>query len=209
MNGEGLHNPFTSSEEQALSSDIEYYNTFVQEVANAAGIGIGSEFFGDLSWKAVISTEDTDAYLNAHNPFLVNVYNMGDEVVSEWIWEEVAAEWKGGLYKWHNNAVRYDEHGELRDSSVWTGTDSFGYAANGEAGSWIVEAGLSFSSTHDWIEAGAILNEGEYLPLYALSGVITVTDVTPEPIPEPATIFLFGSGCVGLAGMMRRKKKQH
>jgi len=41
---------------------------------------------------------------------------------------------------------------------------------------------------------------------------ITITDtslelvITADPIPEPATMFLFGLGLLGLAGVTRKKK---
>lgn len=43
-----------------------------------------------------------------------------------------------------------------------------------------------------------------------LSTPVPLTPVppTPVPVPEPITIILFGSGLVGLAGMVQRRKKQ-
>jgi hypothetical protein len=48
------------------------------------------------------------------------------------------------------------------------------------------------------------------MPFVADAGATAIGNITLriDPIPEPTTILLFGSGLVGLAGFRRRFKKR-
>ncbi len=49
------------------------------------------------------------------------------------------------------------------------------------------------------------LGDGEVKEISHLS--VVVTDC-PDPVPEPATMMLFGTGLIGMSGLVRRKRKK-
>ena len=64
----------------------------------------------------------------------------------------------------------------------WTGIDTILFDVNGS--DWFTMDNFTFNEFND-----------------------LVAEKNAEPVPEPATLFLFGTGLVGLAGSMKRKKK--
>ena len=87
------------------------------------------------------------------------------------------------------------------DNSSWT---SF-YADEYQTPSTNGELSLLFSSlliTDIWFSAPGYMENGSEDHEFSVAGI----DVSP--VPEPATIFLFGSGLIGLAGFRRKYSKK-
>ena len=183
----------TSTRRDATSFDIDDYNDFVQAAADTAALG--------GVWKAIASTPFVDARDNAVVDITSNgVFNMGGEQVASGFGDM----WDGDL----SNPISYDEYGVNTISEVWTGSTSSGFGDPGlELGSLAgfsdnMTSGLSTVSGSDWVQR--VNQDGfQQLTLYGLSEVLTVTAV-----PEPAVIWLFGTGLLGLIGFSKRRKSQ-
>ncbi len=175
----------TSTTRSGSSSNIADYNTHVQNAANAAGIGIGSTFFGsDVTWKAIASTTAIDARDNAL--VVGEVYNLAGTKVAD----TFADFWDGT----HDTRIDFDENVQrlLGRKDVWTGTqpDGTGFRELGNASAF-VGAGLADQLDRRWVQninLNVVANPA--LPLYALSEPLTV----PTAVPVPSSLLLFGSG---------------
>ena len=182
--GDTYHLVFvTSTERNAVPSDIGVYNSFVQGRADAAGLG-------SVTWKAIGCTSTVDAKDNA----IVSgpVYRTDGELVASG-YDDM---WTGGI----SNPISVTEDGQgSYTGRVFTGSAGGGvthefclgsgdYALRGDAG----------SSTGDWLVKSGKLQVDDTEPYYGLSAPLSVT-------PEPATLALLGLGGLGL--VLGRKRR--
>jgi len=170
----------TSTTTQATSTDIDTYNTFVQNVANAASLNLGG-----ATWKVLGSTSTVDARDNTHtNPGVdgtgVAVFLMDGSTVFA---NNNADLWNGtslrttGVY-W---SLCFDENGvePTADISAFVGTNVNGTKRDRALGGSTetppkVETGkIRPNNSSRWlVQYNA--NTTSYLPLYALSDPLTV-----------------------------------
>ena len=181
----------SSTQTTAVSGDIGTYNAFVQNLADLAGIGVSES----ITWSAIGSPSPVTAL--AHALVSAPVYNMvGERVANGFI--DI---WDGNL----ENPINYTESGVKLTRTVWTGSAQDGTAAMTGAtpvylGSQSVAHGNSDRFDSAWVIDFSFQLNSTANSLYALSSVMTV-------IPVPPSVWLFGSGLLGLAGIARRKKK--
>jgi len=202
---------FTSSETtQATSSDINYYNTFVQNLADASPLNVGAA--QGVTWKVIGST--ATVYARDNTSTNIDVYGTGEAtylldgtlVAPDYtkLWGSGGA--SVGLPDGHNNAITLTElltaPLKVGYGSTFTGVHRYAYPnenygtadekplGNAE-GSTMCGLWPATSGTH-WIWRWASATTDE-LPVYALSMPLTVTDGATEPdLPGDAN----GSGFV-------------
>jgi len=178
----------TSAGTAGTSSDIGFYNSFVQAAADAAGIGISE----GASWAAIASTSAVHANTNA--VVAAKVFNMNGELLATGF----ADFWDGT----HTTGVGidYNENGIGTNANVWTGSLADGTNAGINAlGNSVATWGESTLSSSAWVNRGT-QNTTVVYRLYALSEPLTA------PIPEPQTwaMLLAGLVFVGIAARRRR-----
>jgi hypothetical protein len=178
----------TSTTRDATSTNIADYNAFVSAAANTqqALVALGT------SWAAIASTGTVDARDNTGtNPVAtgVPIYLLdGVSLVAN----DNTDLWDGGII----NPIMITEAGAALNTLVWTGTTRFGIAGPGfPQGSPLgsvtndVIRGISSSVGPSWVD-GTGTPAAALSSFYALSGVLIV----PTVVPEPGTLFLFVLG---------------
>lgn len=144
-----------------------------------------------VTWTLIGSTTAVNASSNAASAGLV--YNLaGVEVASS------------GLYSGSLLApIDIDQSGNTESTTVWTGSNTAGTAAGGinDFGQTFTEYGNSSSITGSWIAEENGIEADNFIPLYALSSVITVA--SPSAAPEPGTMLLL-SGAIAVLFSAKR-----
>jgi PEP-CTERM motif-containing protein len=121
----------------------------------------------------------------------------------------------------YNLGITYDAANNSLWISAWGGTTVTDYSLSGTVLSsfdtghyfngalamdpathtlWLVDDENSFK-LEQYSTAGVLLSSGPYVG-YTLGGEF---DLGATPTPEPGTIMMFGSGMIGLVGILRRK----
>jgi len=209
---------------QATSSDINYYNAFVQNAADATTVyDIGVD--EGVTWKAIASTPTVDARDNTSTNIGVNgtgeaIFLLNNNLVAD----NYADLWGSASHTTPINKTELNTNPYNTDyGSLWTGTHrnaypdpnygtKYGYTwggvyygplgdpgGNSFGGLWPANSG-----TH-WIYRFGFAETKE-LPIYALSDPLTITDDAPV-IPEPSTLAIWGLGLLGLAWFARRRRR--
>ncbi len=192
----------TADTTAATSSDINYYNTFVQ------GEAALNPSLPTATWRAVASTVSVNARDNAPTYASVPIYNTNGQLVAT----GSTALWSDDL----QNPVDYDQSGQLAASSyVWSGSNDSGTAGTLPLGELTPlndlifgpMVGLDVSAGPGWLGHHETWNyysppNTNTLPLYALSSPITV------PAPEPSTFVLLGIGTTSLVAYAWRKRRR-
>ncbi len=188
--GDVYHLAFlTAGSRDATSSNINDYNQFVQEQADAGSLTSGL----DLEWKAIASTQTVSAIDNA--PVVGAVFLLDFTRVAN----SSGDLWDGAI----QSPIDFTQNGiTLGTTAVWTGTDVDGTSAESgfrALGTSRVRYGLSSNTNGYWIVRGAQFDLNTKSSFYALSEAITV-----NAVPEPASLAIFGM--IGLLACGRRRK---
>lgn len=178
----------------ATSNDVAVYNAFV--TAQATAVTELDELA--TTWTAIVSTQSVDARDNTTtNPSLstgVPIYLFdGTRIATNYtdLWDESI-----------ENPINLTQTTKTVTSTVWTGTGGdgaeFTYYDGPLGAATQAIAGRTNVTNTNWVR-GPQENSSTSLPLYGISGILTV------PVPEPTSLSLIG-GLIALLSVAIRRR---
>jgi hypothetical protein len=177
----------------ATSTTISTYNTDVTSEAALNATLAAFDTANGVTWTVIGSTPSTNSTSNS--PSSGSVYTLdGTQIASS-----ANPLYGGSLFA----PLDINQNGATESTGVWTGSTSAGTVAGGinDLGQTFPEFGSSAATNSTWITNGNGTDSDNFVPLYALSSVITVPN-TSSATPEPGTIFLL-AGAMLLFGLHR------
>lgn len=199
----------TSGTTDALSTNIAFYNAFVQAAADGSAL-----LALDLEWKAIASTGDTDARDNTDtNPFTstgVKIFRIDGTLLAvnnAGLWDPAFTGILAPL-SFNEDGEEHDAMNQAARLSAWTGTNIIGveHITDRGLGNPLPIVGAIFQNDARWI-ARAVPNvrRADFFHMYAISETLTAP---VNVIPLPAALPLYGTGLALMGFMGWRRKRQ-
>ncbi len=191
-----------------------------QLVAGSAALLIGS-LAATAGQAAFLTWDPTTTQVNVGESFDVNIFVGGLMPDEDLAGFDLDALFDNTMLSF-NSYTLYDNLGDINtgDAEDWSmGDDGFGTVNLAEV-SWLpafpsqgdsfMLATLSFNATNAGTSTLSFDNvdfsDPYGGPIVYLGNVPGIVDITANPVPEPATMMLFGIGLTGLLGMSQRKE---
>ena len=202
--GESFRWIFVRSElTDATSTDISYYNDFVNSLADHAATPItdvvGFSSIAEIEWKAIVSTQDGTNAIDNIGESPAGIYTPDGRPVAY----GTADLFDGQII----NPINTDEYGHPpppngTSPSVWTGTAPDGYGIGMSLGYMFpIIVGYSDSVGLGWISSDYGYNSDMH-SLYAISEELTV-------VPAPGAIILAATGLLSSTLGLKRLRHKH